>query len=341
MERFSFIFLVAGLGFFVLAFVLSAWMPTLPVADVDVQSIEDLTARPPASFLDLKAQYPEAFQRAFQDVRPSAALETLMQQHPEAFEQAFSLTDEAALERLQQGHPDLFAEVFFEDAEVEDALEELEEDRDAVLQRVREADEAAYEQTFQTTVASALAALEADYDLAMHRIRKADPAAHQAIFQPRSDAETFRQALVAGHRIYIGDGCWHCHSQQVRPWGRDEARYGQISYPEEYHNAMNMPPLWGTRRVGPDLIRRGDEHANDWHVAHFYSPRHTSPASVMPDYPWFYEEDGRTPNEKGLAIIAYVRWLGSWQDSRRETVHQVGDIERSYAAPGAAADVAE
>jgi hypothetical protein len=31
----------------------------------------------------------------------------------------------------------------------------------------------------------------------------------------------------------------------------------------------------------------------------------------MPSYPWFFDEDKR-PNERGLALIAYVQWLGSW-----------------------------
>ena len=40
MERFSFIFLVAGIGFFVLAFVASAWLPMLPVRGLEVRSVE-------------------------------------------------------------------------------------------------------------------------------------------------------------------------------------------------------------------------------------------------------------------------------------------------------------
>ena len=87
-----------------------------------------------------------------------------------------------------------------------------------------------------------------------------------------SDAAAFAEALRVGHKTYVGEACWHCHSQQVRPWGNDEARYGRKSYPEEYHNVLNMPPLWGTRRIGPDLIRRGGRQSNDWHVAHFYHP---------------------------------------------------------------------
>lgn len=216
MERFSFIFLVAGLGFFALAFGVSAYLPMLPVADLQVATVEQLAANPPIEFAELREQYPEAFIKAFGD---------------QPIEQAFA------------------------------------------------------------------------------------------------------QALRLGHKTYVGEACWHCHSQQVRPWGEDEARFGRISYPEEYHNKLNMPPLWGTRRIGPDLIREGGRQSNDWHVAHFWKPTDVAPLSVMPEYPWFFEADGLTPNKVGLSLIAYIQWLGSWEPNIRETVHSVGAIERQYDAP--------
>ena len=102
---------------------------------------------------------------------------------------------------------------------------------------------------------------------------------------------------------------------------------------EEYANELNMPPLWGTRRIGPDLIRRGGRHSNDWHVAHFYHPPDVSPVSVMPSYPWFYESDGLTPNKTGLSIIAYVQWLGSWEDNPVETIYDMKYLESLYPTP--------
>jgi len=34
----------------------------------------------------------------------------------------------------------------------------------------------------------------------------------------------------------------------------------------------------------------------------------------MPPYKWFFnDEEGLSPNEKGLSIIAYMQWLGSWR----------------------------
>ncbi|NIL99393.1 MAG: cytochrome-c oxidase [Acidobacteria bacterium] len=159
------------------------------------------------------------------------------------------------------------------------------------------------------------------------------PDAYAKAFPGMSQTEAFAEALRTGHRTYIGEACWHCHSQQVRPWGNDEARYGRKSFPEEYHNELNMPPLWGTRRIGPDLIRRGGRQSNDWHVAHFYNPPDVNPGSVMPAYPWFYEADGLTPNKKGLSIITYVQWLGSWLPRGDETLYDLEALAADYRAP--------
>lgn len=124
------------------------------------------------------------------------------------------------------------------------------------------------------------------------------------------DAESFRKALRLGRDTYIAEACWHCHSQFVRPVSGEDRRFGQVSYAAEYQNEMFLPHLFGTRRVGPDLIREAGRHSVDWQIAHFYDPTIVVPSSVMPRYSWFF--DGETPNARGLAVIAYVQWLGSW-----------------------------
>jgi cytochrome c oxidase cbb3-type subunit II len=123
-------------------------------------------------------------------------------------------------------------------------------------------------------------------------------------------AESFRRALLLGRDTYIAEACWHCHSQFVRPISNEDQRFGKVSYALEYRNEMFLPHLLGTRRVGPDLIREAGRRGNDWHAAHFYDPRIVSPASVMPRYTWFF--DGELPNERGIAMITYMQWLGSW-----------------------------
>ncbi len=181
--------------------------------------------------------------------------------------------------------------------------------------------------------------------------------------------QSFIQALKLGKATYIAEGCWHCHSQYIRPVSNEDLRFGPVSTAEEYENEMNLPHLFGTRRVGPDLIREAGRHSNDWHIAHFYEPRYTSPFSVMPGYPWFFEDgdkwwiigpdgasDGKeydtledakkqaaalaeqgagtyvpekvkVPNKRGLAITAYVQWLGSWVKQVPENIYNIDVIK--------------
>jgi hypothetical protein len=126
------------------------------------------------------------------------------------------------------------------------------------------------------------------------------------------------QLLREGRRVYIGEGCWHCHSQFVRPVANEEKRWGPVSESWEYQNELQRPVMFGTRRVGPDLTREYLRRGNDWHMVHFFRPRMASPESVMPDYPWFFDDNRPSgpgsPNRRGFAIILYMQWLGSWRE---------------------------
>jgi len=124
-----------------------------------------------------------------------------------------------------------------------------------------------------------------------------------------------REALRYGRKIYVGEGCWHCHSQFVRPVSNEERRWGPVSKTEEYQNELQRPVMFGTRRVGPDLSREGGRHSNDWHAVHFFQPTLLSEGSPMPEYPWFFNGSPDKPNARGLALLTYVQWLGSWLES--------------------------
>ncbi|MBD3671991.1 MAG: cbb3-type cytochrome c oxidase subunit II [Planctomycetaceae bacterium] len=127
--------------------------------------------------------------------------------------------------------------------------------------------------------------------------------------------EKCAEALTLGHKIYVGEGCWHCHSQFVRPVSNESKRWGPVAKSEEYENELQRPVMFGTRRVGPDLSREGGRRSNDWHAVHFFRPRDLSQNSPMPEYPWFFDGSPAKPNERGLAIMTYVQWLGSWLES--------------------------
>jgi hypothetical protein len=127
--------------------------------------------------------------------------------------------------------------------------------------------------------------------------------------------ESAAEALRLGREIYVGEGCWHCHSQFVRPVSNESKRFGPVAKTEEYQNELQRPVMFGTRRVGPDLSREGGRRSSDWHAVHFFRPETISTRSPMPDYPWFFDGAPDKPNKRGLAIIAYVQWLGSWLES--------------------------
>jgi len=140
------------------------------------------------------------------------------------------------------------------------------------------------------------------------------------------NVEAYRKALLAGRDAYIAEACWHCHSQYVRPVSNEDKRFGQVSYSAEYMNELFLPHLFGTRRVGPDLIREAGRHGNDWHVAHLYDPVSVVPTSVMPRYTWFF--DGEEPNERGIAVVTYVQWLGSWATPEALAAKEASDAAK-------------
>lgn len=135
------------------------------------------------------------------------------------------------------------------------------------------------------------------------------PEGFEAAYGPVS-SESYGEALQRGRDLYVGQACWHCHSQYVRVVSNESQRFGPVSNAQEYQNALNQPHLWGTRRVGPDLAREGGKRTNDWHIAHLINPKNVVPGSVMPAYPYYFEEDG-TPKRDGFALVAYLQWLGS------------------------------
>jgi len=85
-----------------------------------------------------------------------------------------------------------------------------------------------------------------------------------------------------GRAVYLREGCWYCHSQYVRPVTGETRRWGPVTESGEY--AYDVPHLFGTRRIGPDLTRVGLKYGDEWHLAHFWDPRMLSPDSIMAPY---------------------------------------------------------
>ncbi len=97
---------------------------------------------------------------------------------------------------------------------------------------------------------------------------------------------------LAGRDIYVREGCYNCHSQMVRPFRDEIARYGEYSKAGEF--IYDRPFQWGSKRTGPDLHRVGGKYSDSWHYAHMDNPQEISPGSIMPAYPWLLENKANT-----------------------------------------------
>ena len=94
---------------------------------------------------------------------------------------------------------------------------------------------------------------------------------------------------LQGRDIYVREGCYLCHSQMVRPFRSEVMRYGEYSKAGEF--VYDHPFQWGSKRTGPDLARIGGKYPNSWHFNHMYEPSSISPGTVMPNYPWLFENN--------------------------------------------------
>ncbi len=100
-----------------------------------------------------------------------------------------------------------------------------------------------------------------------------------------------------GRNIYVREGCYLCHSQQIRPFRDEVERYGHYSLAAE--SMYDHPFQWGSKRNGPDLARVGGKYSNDWHKAHLIHPQDVVPTSIMPSYAFLAQRPVRTDDLTG------------------------------------------
>lgn len=93
---------------------------------------------------------------------------------------------------------------------------------------------------------------------------------------------------IAGRDIYIREGCYVCHSQQIRPLAWEVLRYGKESTMNE--SIYDRPFQWGSKRTGPDLARVGKKYPDLWHFRHMINPRAVVQKSIMPNYSWLAQD---------------------------------------------------
>jgi len=150
--------------------------------------------------------------------------------------------------------------------------------------------------------------------------------ASSAVNEPYAGIRPYPALRLAGRDVYIREGCYNCHSQQIRPFRSETERYGPYSVAGEF--VYDRPFQFGSKRTGPDLARVGKRYSDDWHRIHLLKPQDLVPESNMPAYPWLADAtvDGELVQKKMRAL----RMLGDPYSD-----------EEIAAAPAAVADKTE
>lgn len=165
--------------------------------------------------------------------------------------------------------------------------------------------------------------------------------------KPPPGLQRYTEEQLFGRSIYIREGCMYCHSQQVRPegFGSDQDRFwGRPSVPGDF--VFDKPHLLGTMRTGPDLINIAvRQPSEDWHLTHLYNPRIVVPGSVMPPFPWLFEEKlAPGPQDRILSLPDSIAPKGKVVVATREglalTTYLLS-LDRSYAVIQGKVDTAK
>jgi cytochrome c oxidase cbb3-type subunit I/II len=101
-------------------------------------------------------------------------------------------------------------------------------------------------------------------------------------------ARPYTALELEGRDVSLREGCYTCHSQMVRPFLWESARYGEVSDADE--SVYDHPFQWGSRRIGPDVARLGGKYSDLWHYQHMIDPPAVTPGSIMPAYPHLEED---------------------------------------------------
>jgi cytochrome c oxidase cbb3-type subunit 2 len=70
--------------------------------------------------------------------------------------------------------------------------------------------------------------------------------------EPDENIEVYSALRLAGRDVYVREGCYGCHSQQIRPFRSETERYGPYSTAGEA--VYDRPFQFGSKRTGPILL---------------------------------------------------------------------------------------
>lgn len=124
------------------------------------------------------------------------------------------------------------------------------------------------------------------------------PALQMQSIKPVPGQEDLTKEQRAGLFTYVAEDCMACHTQQVRNIEMDKMWGKRPAIPSDYYYSKKRldfwrqsPSLLGSERTGPDLTSIGvRQPAKEWHLLHLYNPRLVVKESVMPSYPWLFQE---------------------------------------------------
>lgn len=132
---------------------------------------------------------------------------------------------------------------------------------------------------------------------------------------PLPNAEPMSEVAQKGKEIYIANGCVACHTQQVRSVDMDKMWGSRPSIAADYANNKrqdlwrNTATLMGTERTGPDLTDIGNRQPSlEWNLLHLYNPRAVVKTSIMPAYPWLFDQK-ENPDGDDVVIAVPAEFL--------------------------------
>lgn len=116
--------------------------------------------------------------------------------------------------------------------------------------------------------------------------------------QPLPDMSELTTEEKQGLHIYVAENCAGCHTQQVRNIEMDNTWGDRPSIASDYYYSKKRMDVWrqspsllGSERTGPDLTNVGKRQpGKEWHLLHLYNPRIVVKESIMPGYPWLFQE---------------------------------------------------
>lgn len=158
---------------------------------------------------------------------------------------------------------------------------------------------------------------------------------------PPAGLVPYTRQQLDGRQQYVSMGCVYCHSQQPRSYEHtlaDAAQgWGRPAVAADY--VFDRPHQLGTMRTGPDLLNVGARLPSaEWHLTHLYQPRAIFDWSVMPAYPFLFEEkDKAASGDVIVKLPPQFRPEGKVVVARKEALDLVAylqSLDRSYPVDG-------